>query len=457
MSSNHDQKKNVALSSVAAGGVLTIGKLVVGMLTGSMGILSEAAHSLLDWVAAIMTFFAVKFGDQPADDSHPYGHGKIESVSALIETGLLFITSAWIIFEASKRLLGEHGNVEAPWYAFAVVIVSIIIDISRSRALSRVAKATNSQALEADALHFSSDIYSSAVVLIGLVFVRFGVMGADAIAAVVVALFVTLAGYRLGKRTIDVLVDKAPEGTAEAVREVVQKIEGVVQINSVRARPLGPNIFVELSIAVNRKFSLEKTREIIALVKSNILVAVPGAEITVHTEPIRLDSETILDRVQTLAAKHNLVVHDIVADTLDNKQFVSYDLEVSDILTMTDAHDLATMLEDEIINELGDDVELNSHIEPLKHDAILSSNVNAEEMKQITTAITTVDLEIKEISQVHNVLVRKIEDKYFVSFHCLAPGELSLERVHDVVNHFEYLLKEQVPAIKRVVIHAEPL
>lgn len=451
------QKQAVALNSVLAGGLLTVTKFTVGLLTGSMGIMSEAAHSLLDLVAAVMTYFAVKFGDMPADDSHPYGHGKIESVSALIETGLLFVTSAWIIYEAVLRLLNGGAKVEATWYAFVVVLMSIMVDVSRSRALGRVARATNSQALEADALHFSSDIYSSAVVFVGLLGVRFGVAGADAVAAMAVAVFVTLAGYRLGKRTIDVLVDRAPDGIAERASEIAQGIEGIASVRQVRARPLGPNVFIELFVAVHRKLSLSKTQEIIRKVQNEIMRDLPEAEVVVHTEPISLDSETIVEKVQSLAAKNNLAVHKVAVEHLDEKQFISYDVEMSDDLTVRAAHELATGLEDDIRAELGEEVELNSHIEPLKHQAISCSNISLNEMKKIEQSIKQANFEIKEISEVHNILARKLEEKYVISFHCNAPDDMLLERVHELTNQFEYLLKEQNPAIKRVVIHVEPI
>ena len=278
------KKESVALSSVAAGLGLTVTKFVVGILTGSIGILSEAVHSLLDLASAILTYFAVNFDGMPADDSHPFGHGKIESVSAFIETGLLFLTSIGIIYEAVRRLL-EGGKVEATWYAFAVIILAIIVDISRSRALYRVAKETRSQALEADALHFHSDIYSSGAVLLGLGFVWFGIPGADAIAAIVVALFVGLAGYRLGRRTLDVLVDKAPEGVAERARELAEGVEGVSRVIQVRARPLGSNVFVEVRIAVNRTYSVEKTHAIATSIERTVESAIPHAEVAVRIEP----------------------------------------------------------------------------------------------------------------------------------------------------------------------------
>ncbi len=210
-----NKKQSVALSSVFASVALTLLKLVVGLTTGSMGILSEAAHSFLDFGAALLTFLSVRVSDKEADEKHHFGHQKVESVSALIETGLLFLTSAWIIYEAVKRLAGGKVEIEVTWYAYAVMIISIIVDFSRSRALKRIAKETKSQALEADALHFSSDILSSLTVIAGLIFVSLGIAKADAIAAIGVALFVLHAGYRLGRRTIDVLVDATPPGLSE--------------------------------------------------------------------------------------------------------------------------------------------------------------------------------------------------------------------------------------------------
>ncbi|MCL5432594.1 MAG: cation diffusion facilitator family transporter, partial [Patescibacteria group bacterium] len=223
------KKKEVALTSVFASFGLTLLKLFVGLVTGSIGILSEAAHSGLDLVAASITYWAVRVSNKPADKVHPYGHGKVENISALAETFLLFLTCGWIIYEAIKRLTTGETEIEIAWYSFAVMIISIIVDYTRSRSLNKVAKESNSQALEADALHFSSDIYSSLVVIAGLVFVSLGIRWADAIAAIIVALFVIFISYKLGRRTIDVLVDTAPEGLSDKVKEIVLKTEGVIQ------------------------------------------------------------------------------------------------------------------------------------------------------------------------------------------------------------------------------------
>jgi len=451
-----NKKEKVAISSVFASIVLTATKFVVGILTGSMGIISEAAHSLLDFFAAVMTFFAVRFGDKPADESHPFGHGKIESISALAETGLLFATSGWIIYEAVHRLIAKNVEVEATWYAFAVVIFSIVVDISRSRALSRVAKQTKSQALEADALHFSSDIWSSSVVLLGLIFVLFGIKGADSIAAIGVSVFVALAGWRLGKRTINVLVDAAPEGISEEAKKIAEKIQGVVSVERIRVRPLGPNVFVDMVVSVSRKLSIASVNEIIKNVEREIEKKIPGTDATIATKSVQLDSETIIESVQALAGKNNIPVHDVIVDNLDQKQYISYDLELPDTLSIKEAHEIATKLEADIREELGGNVQLNSHIEPQKNEAILSSNVSDAEMQKVMAAINETDKEIQEISDLHNVLVRKIGDKFFVSLHCLSPADMLLEAVHNITNKFEYKMKEKMPEIKRVVIHVEP-
>src|SRR5262245_58031424 len=226
-----DVKERVALTSVAVSAGLTVAKAVVGLASGSLAILSEAAHSLIDLAATSMTYFAIRISGKPADAEHHYGHGKVESVAALIETGLLFVLSVVVIWEASRRLLSGQGHeVEATLAAFAVIILSIVVDFFRARLLYRVADETASEALEADALHFGSDMWSSLAVLVGLVGVAFGIPWADSAAAIVVAVFVCFAGWRLGRRTIDTLTDTAPAGSAETVSRIVKNIRGVVAL-----------------------------------------------------------------------------------------------------------------------------------------------------------------------------------------------------------------------------------
>jgi cation diffusion facilitator family transporter len=289
----HQEKRSAALSSVVAAIFLTSLKIVVGLLTNSLGILAEAAHSGLDLVAALVTFFSVRKSDQPPDDNHLYGHGKIENLSALVETGLLLATCVWIIYEAVQRLFFRVVEVDASLWAFLVMAISIVVDFSRSRILKRAAVKYKSQALEADALHFSTDIWSSSVVIVGL----FGVVlaegnprlaflhRADAIAALGVALIVIYVSIQLGRRCIDGLMDAAPAGLASAIQRAVEAIPGVADCHHVRVRTSGAHVFVDLHATFSGARSLEDVHRQTEAIEAAVLKLEPRADITVHPEP----------------------------------------------------------------------------------------------------------------------------------------------------------------------------
>lgn len=293
------EKASVALNSVFAATALTAMKIVVGIMTGSLGILAEAAHSALDLVAAFITWIAVQLGGKPADREHPYGHGKIENLSAMFEAFLLLLTCGWIIYEAVHRLMAdEPAVVHVTIWAFAVVIISIIVDISRSRMLYAAAKKHNSQALEADALHFSSDIYSSAVVLLGLICVKVAenypnhvwLKHADSVAALLVALIVIGVSLKLGKRTVDVLLDTSPDGAQEELLAMVEKIHGVVDSHRVRIRVSGPKMFVDAHVSMDGKLSLKQAHELMDTIEAQIQARYPGADVTIHPEPVQMSA-----------------------------------------------------------------------------------------------------------------------------------------------------------------------
>ena len=279
------EKKSVALFSVLAAIFITIFKLIVGLLTRSLGIISEALHSALDLIAALITYFSVKVSDKPPDLHHNYGHGKIENLSALIETLLLFITCIWIIYEAVYRLSTGFAHFEVNVWSFIVIITSIIIDISRSRALSKAAKKHNSAALEADALHFSTDIWSSSVVLLGLILSSFGFHIADAIAALGVAAIVIVISYRLGKKSIDVLLDRAPKGRIEEVKKVINELSDVTYFHDIKIRMAGADTFVELNIHVDPNLSIMEAHDISDRVEQEIKAKIDRCEVHVHAEP----------------------------------------------------------------------------------------------------------------------------------------------------------------------------
>ncbi len=285
------EKRVVAASSLLAAVLLTGMKVVVGVATGSIGILSEAAHSGLDLVAAAMTLWAVRFSSKPADSDHPYGHGKIEHFSALFETGLLLATCVWIVYESGKRLLFEESHVELTGWAFVVMFVSIAVDLSRSRALMNAARKHRSQALEADALHFSTDIWSSAVVIAGLAAVwisrRTGLawLGqADAVAALGVAGIAALVSLRLGKQAVDHLLDAAPAGLLEQVAHLA-RVQGALSVTQVRVRQSGAQAFADVHISIARDASFEQAHEIAHRVEDSVRGGVPGIDVVVHADP----------------------------------------------------------------------------------------------------------------------------------------------------------------------------
>ena len=280
-----NEKRKVAGWSVLAAIFLTAFKFVVAILTGSLGLLSEALHSGLDLVAAVITYFSVRLSDKPPDKEHNFGHGKIENFSALVETILLFVTCIWIIYEALNRLITGKTEIEVNMWSYIVVIISIIIDISRSRALSRVAKKYNSQALEADALHFSTDIWSSSVVLLGLICAQFGFFFADPIAALVVAMIVFFISYRLGKRSMDVLLDKAPGDVINHVRVILTGFPEIIRFHNIKVRTAGADTFVKVNIHLKPDLSLQEAHEICDQVEEKIKQKISRCEVFVHPEP----------------------------------------------------------------------------------------------------------------------------------------------------------------------------
>lgn len=289
------EKIYAAATSVIAAVFLTALKIVVGIATGSLGILAEAAHSALDLIAALITLLAVKLAEKPADAEHTYGHGKIENLSALFETVLLFITCIWIIREAIDRLFFTHTHVEATVWAFCVMIISIALDYSRSRILYKTAEKYNSQALEADALHFRTDIWSSFVVILGLICVKVGVHfpslhflhDADAVAALAVAVIVIVVSAKLGMRAIHSLIDTAPHGMAKQIKDKVEKIDGVIDCHNIRIRNSGADVFIDIHVHMCGRVSLNKAHLLTEEVEKAIQSIEPRADVTVHPEPHR--------------------------------------------------------------------------------------------------------------------------------------------------------------------------
>ncbi|WP_320051584.1 cation diffusion facilitator family transporter [uncultured Acetobacteroides sp.] len=295
------EKEKVAGFSVLAAVFLTGFKLLVGIVTGSLGILSEALHSTLDLVAAIITYFSVRISDKPADYDHNFGHGKVENLSALIETLLLLLTCVWIIYEAASRLISGNTHIEVTVWSYVVVVLSIVIDYTRSRALYKVAKKHNSQALEADALHFATDIWSSAVVLLGLVCSSFGFYFADSFSALAVALIVLGVSYKLGRRAIDVLLDRAPKELFDEVSALLEQQQEVECYHDLKVRVAGADTFINVTIHLHPELSLTQAHAISHKVEEYLSSSISRCEVQIHYEPHETEVSTKKNEIHELS------------------------------------------------------------------------------------------------------------------------------------------------------------
>jgi cation diffusion facilitator family transporter len=451
------EKRGIAMSSVIAAVFLTGMKLGVGLWTNSLGLLSEAAHSGLDLVAALITYVAVSVADKPADEDHQYGHGKTENLSALFETILLLLTCGWIIWEAIERLITGSAHVEANVWSYAVIVVSIVIDYSRSRALLRVAKKHGSQALEADALHFSSDIWSSLTVLAGLAFVSFGYASVDALAALGVALLVLFVSYRLGRRTIDALMDRVPTGMGHRIEGAIRNVDGVEEIRSTRVRMSGSIVFVDTTVGVRRTLPFERAHRIMDEIETAIHAVQPGADVTVHAEPLRSQDETIVDRIRMIVLNkglrppHNLEVHQS-----DGKYYVDFDVEYSRGMTFVEAHAVASEIEEQIRKEIPSVVKVTIHLE--EYLPVEGESAHATENEQeLCRSIEAEALRDRRILGCKDITVLKHASHDHVTLTCQLNSSMTLAEVHQTISQVETQLYQSFPHVQRFTIHAEPV
>jgi cation diffusion facilitator family transporter len=462
------EKRLVAFSSLMAAVFLTGTKLTIGLLTQSLGILSEAAHSGLDLIAAAITFYSVRISGRPPDDTHHYGHGKIENLSALVETLLLFITCVWIVYEAVERLFYRPVQIEVTMWSFIVMGVSIIIDLSRSRALMKTAKKYGSQALEADALHFSTDVWSSSVVILGLILVfisrpfatRFPELSswlsrADAIAALGVSAIVLLVSYRLGRRTVNALLDRAPDGTANKIREKVMVLPGVSEVRSVRVRPSGPATFVDMTLEVSDSKSFEESHEIAQQVESVVGNMVMNSDVIVHVEPVSREHKTLLERVRSVARKHGINIHDVYSNDVNGQTNLELHAEVPENITVSEAHYRVTVVEEALHREFPELDDIVVHIDPVGDDSLhhlsdfpVLSGVHEE----ITETVRQVD----GIQNCHSIIVFHEHNHLVTSFHCTVSPHTPVFQAHELTNQVENLLRERLTPLERITIHLEP-
>ena len=464
-SQTHAEKRSAALFSVLAALGITILKFLTGVLTGSLGMLSEAVHSTVDLVAAGITLFSVQVSDRPADETHNYGHGKVESLSAFVEAVIMLASCIWIVTEAVKRIaFRERLSLEMSVWPFAVLLLSILVDSTRSKRLHRIAQQHASQALEADAIHFSTDIWSSSAVLVGLAASYAGARWkipalqlADPIAGLVVSGIILYVVWGLGRRTVDALLDATPKESRQATRELehdLMAIDGVLAVDRMRTRRSGPSYFADLTLGLSRNLTFQRTEQITTEATAVVERHLPGADVVVHTVPMAPQAESVHDRIRAVAARRNLTIHDVTVQQIGQELHVEQHLEVNERMSLQQAHELATRLESDIRHEIPEVTSILTHIE--SEPATIELPDSQERDRQLEVRLRRVAIEFPEILDIHDVMVTRMGTHLKVSCHCTMPDDLPMMKVHAVITALEGAFKLDAPEVDRLLIHPEP-
>jgi cation diffusion facilitator family transporter len=449
-------KQNVAAISMVVSASMAALKFFVGIAIGSLALVSEALHSLVDFGATVITWIVVRFSDKPADTEHHYGHGKIESLSALGIIGMLYVLAGGIAVEAFGRLRDGAIPPTLSFIPFAVLILDIGLNFWRARALHRTAKATSSQALAADALHFASDVLGSTAVIIGLCLTALGFAWGDAAAAMAVAVLISLLGIKLGRATIETLLDRAPEGAAELVEQALRTVPGIVDIDRLRLRMVGATHFVDVGVEVPRTLPIDRIAGIKQQAQAAIETVLPQADITFTATPVARDNESVRDRIMVIARNLGLAVHHVTVHDLGSKIAVGIDLEVDGDMSLFAAHEITQKLEGTIRTDFGSDVEVDTHIEPLEPELPQGTDARIDRVASIQDVLTRLAATDGVMHDIHNVRVRDSDAGEFVNFHCRTAPAMTVTEVHDRIDEIERGLRRAFPSVKRVISHAEP-
>jgi len=455
-------KTRAALLSVGAALFLLTIKLIVAWLTDSLGILAEAMNSGLDIVASLVTVAAVAFADRPADDNHHYGHGKAESLGALTQTVILLGTGAGIAWEAAQRLLNPSVPVTPTIWAFVVMVVSVAISLWRVWDLRRTTADHPSQALEADALHFATDIYTGGAVVSGLAGVWLGqpfavgwLAQADAIAALVVVVILVRLTLHSGKEALDVLLDRASSQTGD-IKSLAEGVAGVERVHTVRTRQVGAQTFVELHIDVARTKPFEESHAIATAVEDTISHSLPRADVVVHVDPVQGTNEGTVEAIHALALRTGIAVHHISLHHIGDSQIAHLHIELPASLSLAEAHTRADAFEQLVVSDIATLDDAVSHIEPIFDEVAVGTDVtrNATEMVALVKRLAE---EVPGIRGVHDIRVQQMRKReYTVSLHCTFDEAAPLATVHSRIATLERRMRDQIPGLHHVMVHPEP-
>ncbi len=450
------EKQAAAFYSILAAVFLITAKTVVGLLTGSLALLTDAVHSLLDMGASIITLFAVRYSDRPADMDHHYGHGKIESLGALAQILFLLTACGGIIYEAMHRLQMRQHVVDLNIWAFLVVLMSISIDYTRVRVLRRAAQKYSSQALAADALHFASDIYVSTVVLFGLAAVKLGFPMADPLAAIIVSLFIIFIAFRLGRRSVDILLDRAPAETETIIRDTIKGFPDILDIAKLRLRSDGRLTFAELALSVDRALTFGRADELGGHLKNELQKRLPRVDVVFTLTPASAESEKTADTVRFVVSSFDLTLHHLIINETSDGIFISMHVEMPGSITLDEAHRRAGEISARLHQSIDHLKKTVIHTEPYHHPepnaavAPLDLGALRKEVKTIVESFPGVD-------DCHNIILTSLANGLALSADMRMDGSYTLDRAHHTSELVEKRLRHEIPDLASITLHLEPL
>jgi cation diffusion facilitator family transporter len=459
-------KRSAALGSVLAASGITLLKIITGLSTGSLGMLSEAAHSFIDLIASTLTLFSVRLSDLPADEDHTYGHGRVESLSAFVETGFMLLSSIWIIVEAVRRILrfhhGDALDLRISVWPIVVLLLSIAVDYTRSRQLARVARESHSQALEAEALHFGTDIWSSFAVLVGLgasfIGARFGIRTlelADPIAALLVSCIILKVTYTLARETVDALLDATPPEMRRELVTALGKVDGVLFVDGLRMRRAGTRYFADVALGMPRNTTFQRSEQIVLAATEAVQRVMPGTDVVVRPVPAASVKESVFDKVRAVAQQANLAIHDVTVQQMDGGLAVELHLELPEDMPLREAHDTATHIEAEMKLQVPEIRSVITHIEA--EESTIGQVIKLKDDKALEASVRRAADGFPEIEDVHNVVALRTGEHVQMSCHCSMPDDLPMGVVHRIITQMEASFLREQPEVGRLLIHPEPV
>ncbi|HEY3288696.1 MAG TPA: cation diffusion facilitator family transporter [Anaerolineae bacterium] len=453
-------KSTTAVFSFSVSIFLSIFKIAIAILSGSVSVIAEAINNTSDVVTSLVTLIAVRVSDIPADKSHPYGHGKIESLSALVTAGFLFAIYISVIREAINRLV-EPRPIENGVLSLVVILIGLLVNLVRVTIISRAARKYHSQALAAESLNFRTDILSSSIVLVVVVLTLLSdgnpiLQRADAIGAIAVSGVVLYFAFRLGKQAIDALLDKAPEALTESIRTAAKQVNGVVDVGAIRAREVGSQVFIELTASVSRAMSLEASHDVAAeveeKVRNSLMENNPGVDVVVRINPVVQDHESLVDEIHAAAMRAGRAVHNISVHVIGREQYVQLDLEVDGHLNLLEAHDIATELEKSLMAQFSL-AHVSVHIEP-RNEPIEARAVSRQQAT-IDEVVRLARTDIR-IQKVDHIVLDRVGSSLNISIDCQFEPTIPLSEAHLAAEQLERELRRHLPNLGQVLIHTEP-